>query len=493
MKKLIVILLFLTSCSKINFIDFNESIKPTSQPTRDIEDYTYLYKKDSTARIASSTCGNTDFELGNFTGWSAKLGTCCPIALPTTGFGNGRQTIMTQGIDPHSCGGLRTVYAGTYSARLGNDRVGAQAEGLSYALQITPTNTIIRYAYAVVFQDPGHRAADQPRFQSRVRLANGTIIPCTNYTVTAASNLPGFQYCAPIPPDTSAVAWKDWTEVALDLSAYVGQTVTLEFETGDCNLGGHYGYAYIDAVQCGQVDTHITYCETDTSLTINGMGGFASYHWETGDTTQNVTLNPQLYDTVSCVVTTTLGCQLTLHYILDMAPGHPNFTYTTDCSGLIQFTNTSNASYSPINYLWTFDDGTTSTIQNPSHTFTPGNHNVTLNISSDLGCGRDTTIQINVPPSPKALFTAPNVCLGQYTQFTNGTFVPTGTTVNYLWNLGDNTISTQTNPNHLYTNSGTFSVTLTATTNTNPHCSDIYTGTVQIYPNPTINGQIIHN
>jgi hypothetical protein len=436
--------------------------------------------------LSYSQCGNLDFETGNFTGWYGKLGTCCPIALPTNGFGNTRQTIMTQGIDPHSCGGLRTVYAGTYSARLGNDRVGAQAEGLYYQFTVTPSTTIIRYAYAVVFQDPGHSPSDQPRFQSRVRLANGSVIPCTDYTVTAASNLPGFQYCPPPPPDTSNVAWRDWTEVALDLSAYVGQTVTLEFETGDCKLRGHYGYAYIDAVQCGQVDTHVTYCENDTTLTINGMGGFASYLWETGDTTQNITVNPQLYDTITCQVTTFLGCQLTLYYILDMAPGHPNFIWGTDCNGLTQLTNTSNASYSPINYLWTFPNGTTSTLQNPTITLAPGTYNVTLQISSNLGCGRDTTIQITVPQLPNPRFTAPNVCLGNPTQFSN---LSAQGNILYNWNFGDNNTSTIFSPSHTYLSVGTYNVTLTATSGP---CTSSTQGQVTIYPLPTIT-PIIHN
>ena len=440
-----------------------------------------------------SQCGNTDFELGNFTGWTAKLGTCCPIVLPTTGFGNGRQTIMTQGIDPHTCGGLRTVYAGTYSARLGNDRIGAQAEGLYYQFTVTPTTTIIRYAYAVVFQDPGHAPADQPRFQSRVKLANGAVIPCTDYTVTAASNLPGFQYCPPPLPDTAKVAWKDWTEVALDLSAYIGQTVTLEFETGDCKLRGHYGYAYVDAVQCGQVDTHITYCENDTSLTINGMGGFASYLWETGDTTQNITINPQLYDTLNCVVTTFLGCQITLHYILDMAPGFPNFTYVADCSGLVQFTNTSTASYSPINYNWTFPDGTGSIDQNPAHVFSPGNHNINLEISSNLGCGRDTTIQIFVPPVPDPNFTVAPVCLGQSSIFVNTTPQIQGYYLSYLWNFGDGGQSIIDNPTHTYFNTGTFNVTLTATINSNPPCSQSYQGQAIVNSVPSFIGPIRHN
>ena len=442
--------------------------------------------------LSYSQCGNTDFELGNFTGWNGRWGSCCPITLPTVGLGGTRQVIMTQGVDPNSCGGLRTVYQGTYSARLGNDRVGAQAEGLSYTFTVTPTTSIIRYAYAVVFQDPNHLPSEQPRFQSRVRLANGSVIPCTDYLVTAASNLPGFRYCAPTPPDSAYVAWRDWTEVAVDLSAYIGQSVTLEFETGDCKKRGHYGYAYIDAVQCGQSTNHVTYCENDTSLTINGLGGFASYQWQTGDTTQNITINPQLYDTIACIVTTFLGCQLTLYYILDMAPGNPNFTPAPNCSGIVQFINTSNASYSPINYLWTFPDGTTSTLQNPTHVFPPGTYDITLQISSNLGCGRDTTISVTIYPTPNPQFTVAPVCLGNASIFINTTPPIAGYTINYLWDFGDNITSILYQPTHTYSSVGIYNILLTATTVGTP-CTASTSGQTEIYPNPQISGTIIHN
>jgi PKD repeat protein len=275
------------------------------------------------------------------------------------------------------------------------------------------------------------------------------------------------------------VAWRDWTEVAVDLSAYVGQSVTLEFETGDCRLRGHYGYAYIDAVQCGQATNHVTYCENDTTLTLTALGGFASYQWQTGDTTQSVTINPQLYDTITCTVTTFQGCQLTLYYVLDMAPGFPNFTYTPNCSGLVQFTSTSNASYSPINHLWTFPNGTTSTLQNPTITLAPGTYNVTLQISSNLGCGRDTTIQITISPFPNPRFTAPNVCLGNPTQFDNLSI----NNVLYSWNFGDNNVSTIFSPSHTYLSAGVYNVTLTAASGP---CTASTQGQVTVYPLPTI-------
>ncbi len=191
------------------------------------------------SNIIQSQCFNTDFELGNFTGWSGRRGFCCPITLPNNGITNGRQTIMTSGVDPNTCGGLSTVYDGNFSARLGNDNVGAEAEGLYYNLNVTPQNTLIRYAYAVVFEDPGHLDEEQPRFSSRVRLSNGQVIQCTDYTVTAASNLPNFQYCPSVGSDGTPlnIAWRDWALVTVDLTAYIGQTVTIEFETGDCDLG----------------------------------------------------------------------------------------------------------------------------------------------------------------------------------------------------------------------------------------------------------------
>ena len=67
--------------------------------------------------VSAQSCYNADFELGNFSGWSGRRGDCCPIVLTNNGIVGGRQTIMSPGIDPNSCGGLSTVYSGGFSAR----------------------------------------------------------------------------------------------------------------------------------------------------------------------------------------------------------------------------------------------------------------------------------------------------------------------------------------------------------------------------------------
>ncbi|HRF38461.1 MAG TPA: PKD domain-containing protein, partial [Saprospiraceae bacterium] len=65
----------------------------------------------------------------------------------------------------------------------------------------------------------------------------------------------------------------------------------------------------------------------------------------------------------------------------------------------------SNASCNATTYLWNFGDGTTSTLQNPSHTYaTPGNYTVSLTVTNT--CGSDTqTRPVRVVAPPEAAFT----------------------------------------------------------------------------------------
>ncbi|MDB5269912.1 MAG: hypothetical protein JWP58_2952 [Hymenobacter sp.] len=69
---------------------------------------------------------------------------------------------------------------------------------------------------------------------------------------------------------------------------------------------------------------------------------------------------------------------------------------TTTCSGTVQFTDASQNL--PTSWLWTFGDGTTSTLQNPSHTYaTAGTYAVTLRATNAVGNNTSaaTTITYN--------------------------------------------------------------------------------------------------
>jgi gliding motility-associated-like protein len=113
---------------------------------------------------------------------------------------------------------------------------------------------------------------------------------------------------------------------------------------------------------------------------------------------------------------------------------------------------------------WIFGDGNTSTQANPSNTYnSAGTYTVFLVSGNPATCNLFDTSQkvINVFPSPVADFSwtpnppEPNTP----NQFTN---LSTGAK-RYLWDFGDGTTDTITNPVHVYDKDGTYNVCLTAT------------------------------
>jgi hypothetical protein len=181
-------------------------------------------------------CPNANFSMGNFTNWQGFTGNYSNPAA-SMGIVAGRHTVITaQGNDPFSCGGLQMIPPGSnFSARLGNSGTGAQGEQLRYTLNVTPQNALFIYKYAVVLEDPGHPPNAQPVFQMRLLDQNGTQIGgnCGQYTVYAGQPGQNFQTCG-------GVKWLPWTIVGVNLTAYTGQNVTIEFTTKDCDYSGHW-------------------------------------------------------------------------------------------------------------------------------------------------------------------------------------------------------------------------------------------------------------
>ncbi|MGY3090453.1 PKD repeat protein [Hymenobacter sp. UYAg731] len=71
---------------------------------------------------------------------------------------------------------------------------------------------------------------------------------------------------------------------------------------------------------------------------------------------------------------------------------------TTTCSGTVQFTDASQNL--PTSWLWTFGDGTTSTLQNPSHTYsTAGTYAVTLRATNAVGNSTSAAAAITYNPT----------------------------------------------------------------------------------------------
>lgn len=115
-------------------------------------------------------------------------------------------------------------------------------------------------------------------------------------------------------------------------------------------------------------------------------------------------------------------------------------------------------------WLWTFGDGATDTLQNPTHTYTDtGSFNVSLTVSGPDG-GDDTTrgnyIRVTEAP-PVAGFTA-NPLSGDYPLTVSFTDTSTGGPItSWKWYFGDGDSSSVQNPQHTYTDTGHFDVSLT--------------------------------
>lgn len=121
-------------------------------------------------------------------------------------------------------------------------------------------------------------------------------------------------------------------------------------------------------------------------------------------------------------------------------------------------------------YSWNFGDGSAvSTQQRPVHTYAvAGTYNVqltvTLNGTDSCGSGTLPTVTKRVvvlPPQPPPVdFVHQNI--GCETLFTPVIDTRSGCTVaSYLWNFGDGTTSTESNPTRAYAASGSYTVALT--------------------------------
>ena len=354
-----------------------------------------------------SSCPNSDFEIGNLTNWQGATGYCCPIVSTTPGIVSGRHTIMTgTGFDPNTGNNIPVVApGGLYSARLGNSNTGSQAETLTYSINVSSLNSLFIYKYAVVLEDPNHLPSEQPRFEIKVLNSSGVVInpTCGQYTVVSGSNIPGFQT---YPPVTGDIRYKTWTTVGLDLSSYIGQNLTIEFSTGDCSLGGHYGYAYVDAY-CSPLQINSTFCSGAFAAVLTAPIGF-TYLWNNGSTNQSINVsNPTVGSTYSCILTSVTGCTVTISTVLTLYVPVADFTVTNACYDDATFQNTTVVpSGTTLNtFLWNFGDGSTSNIENPMHSFTtPGTYNVTFTISNALGCISTKTTAVTVVQAPTASF-----------------------------------------------------------------------------------------
>jgi PKD repeat protein len=118
----------------------------------------------------------------------------------------------------------------------------------------------------------------------------------------------------------------------------------------------------------------------------------------------------------------------------------------------------------PTSWSWDFGDGTTSTVENPTHTYTsPGTYTVSLRVRSAAGDVQEATLTNYINVQPLAANFTGTPTSGAAPLAVAFTDTSTGEPTAWSWSFGDGTTSTQRNPNKTYAVPGTYTVSLTVT------------------------------
>jgi len=252
--------------------------------------------------------------------------------------------------------------------------------------------------------------------------------------------------------DGTMVTWDEmyhgWDNYVIDLSDYIGQTITLEMEQVDCTSVNCYSYGYV-AITCEHLQTT---CSSESTSKIVAPGNL-TYEWHKGSKTGPKLGTNQILEAPADG--TTYYCKMTGGAIATsvwdsivlnpLAQPTSDFEYTIKhgtCRDTVYITNTSYLTLDgerldrPVDgCFWNFGDGKTkssSTDYNPSSYVVfsnPGKHTIrliTYSISPD--CATDTiTKDIYITAGEEYQVHYDTICEGDYFQFGKDKLTMTGT------------------------------------------------------------------
>ena len=236
---------------------------------------------------------NIDFEQGTFDGWTCYTGGVAAIngvnviTLSPSGPASNRHTMLSafpgNGNDPFGHFPVNCPNGSGHSIKLGNTTGGAEAEGMSYEFTIPAgvNEYNLIYHYAVVFQDPNHQQAEQPRMEIEItNVTDGKVITCSSFAFFPyGTPLPGFEM-SDDPGGSTPVWFKNWSAVSINLDNNAGKKIRLFFKTADCTFRRHFGYAYIDVnSECSGKFEGASFCPDDTVLNVVAPYGYQGYTW----------------------------------------------------------------------------------------------------------------------------------------------------------------------------------------------------------------------
>ena len=259
---------------------------------------------------------------------------------------------------------------------------------------------------------------------------------------------------------------RGWTTPVSQTFTAAGQTLTA---TGT--------YTVIPSLAAFTANPTLGQAPLTVNFTDNSSGAVTSWLWNFGDGTTSSNENPVHTYAGAGVYSVTLtvngpggtNTATQSSYITAYTPVAAAFSATPstgllslDGSGItINFTDKSTGTVT--GWLWNFGDGTTSSNENPSHTYTgAGVYSVTLTVNGPGGLSSVKTLSncITVYAPAIADFTA-SPTSGFASLAANFSDNSSGSISQWSWSFGDGTTSTKQNPIHTYARAGTYSVSLT--------------------------------
>lgn len=227
-------------------------------------------------------------------------------------------------------------------------------------------------------------------------------------------------------------------------------------------------------------------CHTYVTNFTDNSTAAVGWEWDYGDGSPLVNAQspsytyalPGTYNT-QLVAFNIFGCTDTiLQPVIVLPQPQAGFSTNTVCANqAVAFTDTSSGS--PTVWSWDFGDGSPlDPGQNPPHNYLlGGTYNITLIVGNSAGCADTLQQAVTVGTVPFPAYTATQVCLGNITAFTDLTTDPTPLQ-GWYWDFGDGNNSFQQNPNYIYQNPGTYTITLVVTNTSG--CDSTITGTVTV-------------
>ena len=208
------------------------------------------------AFAGSVSFDNPGFETGNATGWTLHSGDWNASGQTLNDHNQGDSSIITGAgsTDSNTLGGLQKVLSGNDSYRLNNAPNGGNFSTLTQSVSNYGSSDIY-FGFAAVLENPvsnPHTEAQTPKFSFNLvdNTTNSSLYSISFDSRNAVSQ--GVTWHAGLNTNHDGTAtwmFSDWNIVHIDSSTLIGHTLTLTVLAYDCALGGHGGYAYIDAFQ----------------------------------------------------------------------------------------------------------------------------------------------------------------------------------------------------------------------------------------------------